>query len=549
MPQVNKAIGNTYDTITRPAAIAVAKDCLKQMGFDENAYLSFKGFSEAALNKTNSLEEIQKNFFGTDTTAEVEINESPRQGMLYTMSVFRPDNMTIFRDEKSNLYMRPVKQRCEIELTFKLRFAGKGAAMRWRDDVYARGNLMRHKNYHRITYSYPIPLPFMDFLYDMHKIISEEDVDEEKDFADWFFKYSDKRMTTLTNDAGRDHMVVLPESQVRVLGWYNFEEIVDKPQYDKDNNTWNVEWSYTFLYDKVIECVLSHELVVRQQPIPDRWFPVGRPYDLDLESDLASSNVDELAETQVQDFATGTGIYINRQPMVDTWWPLDATQLDLKYYKPAFIALTTLLPDDNQLVINLNEMGDFELKPALLAYIASDRNWVTKPRESIINVSIFGNNSVAMSNQQVLDEMLNLKATGNLNRAPVYRVVISVLQDLTKLTPGADDRAKDNACLLNEALKELWERAAKLGLIPRPNNRCQWTTDQWNYIKDLLSPPQPGRPWPWGWPPRVPGLDLDPGYKPGTDDPNWPSDLNLISAIRSVGMFQIVARRKSNASS
>lgn len=548
MPQVNKAIGNTYDTITRPAAIAVAKDCLKQMGFDEGAYLSFKGFTDSALNKTNSMEDIPKNFFGTDTTAEVEINESPRQNMLYTMSVFRPDQMTIFRDVKSNLFIRPVKQSCEIELTFKLRFAGKGAAMRWRDDVYARGNLMRHKNYHRITYSYPIPLPFMDFLSDMHTIIAQEDDTEEKKFADWFFKYSDKRMTTLTNDAGRDHMVVLPETQVRVLGWYNFEEIVDKPSFDKDTNTWNVEWSYTFLYDKVIECVMNFDLVVRQQQIQDRWMPVGRPYDLDLETDLASSNSNELAEAFLPDFEERSDIYINRQPMVDTWWPLDATQLDLKYYKPAFIALTTLLPDDNQLVINLNELGDFDLKSSILAYIASDREWVTKPRESIINVSIFGNNNIALPSQQVLDELLNLRATGNLNRAPVYRVVISVLQDLTKLTPGADDRSKNNACILSEALKELWKRAAAIGLIPRPNNKCQWTSDQWDYIKDLLSPHQPGKPWPWGWPPRVPGLDLDPGFIPGTTDPIWPIDINLISAIRSVGMFEIVARRPSNAS-
>lgn len=551
MPQVNQAIGNTYDTITRPVAIGVAKDCLKQMGFNENAYLSFLGFGENGLNKTNSFEEINKNFFGTDTTAEITFREQPRQGMMYTTSVFRPDQLCFFRDEKSNLYLRPVKQPSEIEITFKLRFESLPEANRWRDDIYARSTLLRHKNYHRVTYSYPIPVIYMNFLWDMHTLIKKSDPEEEQDFADYFFKYADKRAATLTNHAYIEHMPVIPETQVRVLGWYNFEEIVDEPTHDKEKGTWEVEWSYTFLYDKVIECVLYHELVVRQNVIQDHWLPEDNPYNVDglsQETDLAGSNSNELAEHHLPDFETRSDILVNRQPVGDTWYPLQALQHDLRDYKPSFIVLTTLLPDDSRLVVNLNELGDFEIHPSVMALIKKDRKYVTDHNESVINVSIFGDECVAFPRQQFLDEELNLKATGDLSRQPVYRVVISVLKDLSKLSEEAQDRAKDNGCLLYDVFKEMWPAAAKVGLIPRPNGRCEWTNEQWEYIKDLLSPPKPGKPWQWGWPPRVPGLELDPGYNPGGGKPPL-TDLNMMSVFRTVGIFTIVARRPKHASS
>lgn len=545
MPQVVKAIGNTYDTITRPVVFCVAQDVLKMMGFDKDAFLSFKGFTEVAVNRNSSLDPINKSYFGTDTIAEIEVAEKPRQNMLYTMSVLRPDELCVFRDEKSNLFLRPVKQMTEIEIQFSLRFHSKTEAMRWRDDIHGRSARFHHKNYHRVTYSYPIPPIYMNFLYDMHQLIKVSDPTEEQDFADYFFKFADERTSTLTNLSGADHMVVVPETQVRVLGWWNFDEVVDKPVHDKDANTWTISWSYTFLYDKVIECALFHELVVRQEPIPAKWFP-EEPYDLDQEKQLAGSNSNMLAEHHMPDFEKRGGIYHNRSPVTDTWFPIGACRQDLRNYTPIFIILTTLLPDNNRLVLNLKEMGDFELSPASLALIQKEHMWVTTVGESIFNVSIFGNESIALPEQQFLDADLNLQTHADLNRTPVYRVVISVIKDLSLLSNPAIDRAKDNACLMKDVIDSVWTNAAELGLIPKPNHRCQWTKDQWDYIVDLLRP-EKSKPWVWGWPPRVPGLDLHPGHKPGGDK-NHPDSLSLLSTIRTLGIFTLVGKRKDHAS-
>lgn len=551
MPQVIQATGNTYDSITRPVVFGVAKDILKMMGFDENAFLSFKGFAEAAINQNNGLDPIvSKNFFGSDTLAEIEVEESPRQDMLYTMSVLRPDELCYFRDTDSNIYLRPVKQPTQVEVAFKLRFSSKVEAMRWRDDIHVRSNLLRHKNYHRVTYSYPVPPIFMNFLFDVHEMFSKEDPTVEQDFAKYFFKHADKRTTTQTNQSGRDHMVVVPETQVRVLGWFNFDEVVEKPAYDKDSNTWSVNWTYTFIYDKVISSVLFHELVVRQQIIPAHWYPISA-YDLHHENELAGSNSNMLHEHHMPDFESPGGIFNNREPVEDTWFPLDAVRTQLSNYEPVFIGLTTLSPGDNRLVVNLNQLGGFDIKPSVMTLILSDRQYVTRIGESMLNISIFGDDQQAKDNQQFLDEDLNLMATGDLNRTPVYRVVISVVKDLGFLSPGAQERAKNNACAAKGFIDDVWTGAAEVGLIPVPNGRCQWNDNQWDYITDLLSPPRPGRPWRWDWPPRVEGVHLHPGYKPGRPSGGKPdlNDINFFRVYRTVGLYTLIARRPKHANS
>lgn len=545
MPQVNIAIGNTYDTITRPVAVGIAKDCLKMMGFDERAYVAFEGFNNSFMNKNNSLEPINKNFFGTDTTATVEIVEQPKVEQTLAMSVFRPDELCIFRDEGSNLFIRPVRQMNTVELTFRLRFDQKSEAMRWRDDINARAALLRHDTYHRVTYSYPIPMQFMEFLFDAHKIIAEHDPDEPTDFAEWFYKYADERATTLTNVGGMEHMVVIPETQVRVLGWFNFEGVPEKPTLDRDSNTWEVEWSYTYIYDKIIECVLYHELLIRQQLIADRFIPDNKPYDLYMEANLAMNNSQALAEHHLPDFERYGGIAINRVPGADTWYPLDACRtFNLRNYRPVFIALAAISNDDPRTVANLLELGDFEIAPAVLDLIRQELQYVTEPHKSIVNISIFSDNDQAFPDQQVLDEDLNLKATFDLSTKPIYRVVISIIRDLHWLDKDAQDRIVNNACTAKKAFEVVYPAAAAAGYIPNPSEACRWGLDQWEFFKDLTSP-KLDEPWKWGWPPAI--LENTPVDGVITPRPGTTS-LNYLRTMQTVGLFEIVARRPSDGS-
>lgn len=540
MPQADIALGNTYDTITRPVVYSVTEQILKELGFDERAYIAFLGFTGSYINKANSLEPIKRNFFGTDTIAEIEITESPRQDQILPMGVHRQGELTVFRDERSNIYLRPVKQMADVNLTFKLRFSEKGEAMRWRDDIASKAALLRHQQYHRVTYSYPIPPRAMEFFYDMHGIIKEHDPDEPTDFAEWFFKYADERTTTLTNVGATEHMVVIPETQVRVLGWWDWSGVPDKPNWDNEKSVWEISWTYSFVYDKVIAVSLYYELLMRQQIIPNRWIP-ETPMDLYREEPLAMNDQQALADHFLPDFERWNGKYLNRVPITDTWTPAVAERLELRNYHIVFMALAGVTDEDPRSVADLNDLdgnGDLTFHPEFLEIIRNERDKVTVPHKSMLNITIFSNDDMALPEQQHIDENLVLKANFDLAKHPVYRIVVSVIKDLRSLDRDAQDNVMKDACHYKRVLELLYPHAAEMGLIPMPDEKCRWSPTQFEYIKDLFDPKQ-RNPWQWGWPPYIVNPDKIP--------PGHSSQMNL-HLTRTVALYSIIGRRPSNAS-
>lgn len=541
MPQADIALGNTYDTITRPVVYSVTEQCLKELGFDERAYIAFMGYTGSYMNRNNSLDPIPKNFFGTDTFAEVEITEEPRRDQILPMGVHRKGELTFFRDERSNIFIRPIKQMVDVTLNFKLRFSEKAAAMRWRDDIAAKSALMRHQQYHRVVYSFPVIPKVMEFLFDMHSIIKEHDTDEPTDFAEWFYKYSDERTTTLTNPGATEQMVVVPETQTRVMGWYDWSGIPDKPNWDNEKSTWEISWSYMFTYDKVISFSLYYELMVRQQIIQDRWIPEV-PQDLYREAELFMNDQQFLADHQTPDFQMWPGIYLNRVPLIDTWYPSTAARIELRNYRPLFIALAAISDEDPRTIADLNNLdgeGTLAFNPEFQAILEQEREFVTQPHKSLLNISIFSDDNIALPEQQTIDENLMLKATMDLSSRPTYRVVVSVAKNISDLDRDTQDRIMNNACYYKKVLEALYPKAAEMGLFPEPDEKCRWDPTQFEYIKDLINP-KPGGSWNWGWPPYIVNPDkIPPGH----------TKLMNLHLMRTVALYSVIGRRAKNGNS
>lgn len=528
MPNGNFALGNTYDTVTRPVAWAVAKDCLARMGFPEEAFLDFIGRNDASLNKDSALDNFDnKNFFDTSATATLVVKEEPILERSLEASVVRMDNNPIFRDATVQSYVRPVYMPTKMSLVFKMKFTDEVQANRFRDDTWARANMQRHQQLHEITYHWQIPKCFLVILFEIYKL--KETVDKVGDnFALWLRKCFDPRVDTVTNMAGKEATLIVPEDQVRVLGWYDFTGIADEPSYNKDSGNWESEWTYNLIYDKPVEAAMTYPLVVRQQLLDAPFRPTEGDYRLSDQS-INPNRVNYLFGGWTNTWSKPKGIIDARYPDFDTWYPENGTEGCLQLW----IGLTTISLENKIDVLSIDELGVHKLSAIARDFIMSDRQYVTQVNRSLFDIAVYANNNRAMNSQIVLGEDAMLRAISDISMEPVYHVVISVRRDLSTLLPIDIDRLTKNACKIYALLCELYPAAAAAGLFPKPSKRCTWTYDEWLHIVDVVSPSKPG-------------LHPRPSYPSGTGGGLTPGQRRRL--MMTVGSYHLITRRDADAS-
>lgn len=524
MPNANFALGNTYDTITRPVAFAIAKDCLRRMGFPEAAYTDFIGHTQTSTQQDSTLTpQDNKNFFGSNAEAILQIEEEPIKDRIYEASVLRMDNEPIFRDESINTFIRPVYSPTQVTLNFRLRFTDEVQANRWRDDLVARSHLLRHEQLHQITYHYIIPSVFLVILSEIFKLKEKVDQTGEQ-FGQWTKKNFDPRTSSVSNLAGKELTMILPEDQGRVLGWFEFSGFADKPTLNKDNGTWDVEWQYSYVYDKPIEAVMTYPLVIRQQMLGQAFRPAKgeyAPHRTAVQPNTVNRTLGRFFDTRTPP----KGILDNRYPEFDTWEP----EGGVEGCEMLWIGLVTITKDDRRTLLNLDQLGVHKLSDAARAFILSERQFVCDPARSIIEVGVYSNNARALPGQVTIDENLNVVATMDISMEPVYHVVVSVRRDMSSIMPEDYDRIRHKACGAYDVLAFLYPDAVKHGLIPKPNRRCVWTIDEWQYIVELTRPPRPGLNRPW---PVYPGKGGKP-FEPG----------KVRRIMQTLGHFHLITRR------
>lgn len=524
MPNGNYALGNTYETVTRPVAFSVAKDTLARLGFPEEAYLNFLGPYETAQTKDSAIEGYDnKNWFGTNTEAILKIQEEPITDRIYEASVIRLDNNPIFADDVSHIYIRPIYQPTKMTLSFRLRCQDEITANKIRDDTWARSHLLRHEQIHTITYHWQIPPVFLVILNEAYKLIEKVDQTGES-FGKYLQNHFDKRIDTVQNLAGREQTPILPEDQNKVLGWYDFAGVMDAPTFNKDNGTWDVEFSYSLVYDKAIEAAMTYPLVFRQQMIGADFRPTEGMYAL---SDhlVNPNNVNRKLGSFFNTWIPPKGILDRRYPLFDTWYPENGTP----GCDELWVGLTTITLDNRRDILSLNTLGNHKLSETALAFILSDRQYVTSPNRSLFDVAVYSDNQRALPGQVEITEDGMIRTTFDVSMNPVYHVVISFRRDLSTLKPDDYNRLRYNACKVYAVLSEYYTYATSLGVIPLPNKRCTWTIDQWLHIVDALSPSKDGiirRP---SYDPNNPIAGMTPGERR--------------RLMTTVGAYNIITRR------
>lgn len=450
MPRVFVEVHETYESITRPVIFDIARTVIQRTGLPKDIRINYPGDIERAMQSGSSITtahpEATKYAYTSQLT--VDVTEEYQEDRMLSSAVFRPENPHIFRDPALQVGLKPVYSSCDTTITFKYRARSKQEAIRWRDEVKNRTALGREQFIHSVTYHFLIPEELLVILREIWRL-RENVAPYGQDFDTYFKNHRTQRARWLTNQAGQNGRWGIAETQMRVLGWFDFEGVPEQGSKEDDASTWTIGFSYKFKYDKATACAMQYPLIVHNQMIKYHpAYPDQPMYQVEdqLRKYALSAKMFAYFETGRQNyyFKKRMGYQV---PSYDEFIPSSVVPNTLRLVS----ALIKIDPENPREIFNLmdNVGGDIMMDPDIRCCLEKEWPYMTQPFQSIFNVSLYRSDRLQLPDKISIDANLDMTTTFDMDLRQTYHVRISLVSNLRLIPRAALDRLRDCApCLI-----------------------------------------------------------------------------------------------------
>ena len=452
MPSVVVEIPDTYNAITRPVIVEVAKSLIKTMGLPIDTNLQFLGSSESAIQPGSTLTKPKENnTFPTSNKITIEATEEYISDRVLTTATKRNENKAFFRDNALGVYMRPVYVGTEITLSIRFRAKDKNTAERWKNEFLIRSSQGRVEMLHDLDYHYGIPQAFLVILSAIYDL--RENVAGYGDtIQDWFKNSIVNRTTKLTNRAGEMPILVIAEEQLGALGWFEFVSHPENGNKDDDTGAWETGFDYKLVYDKVTAITFQYPLMVHNQLLDDKLRPSQKIYDL-ANTTRDPSWTRFLAERNNSIFNQSltsrmAGVTI---PEFDDWYP----DYVPNFTSTIFTALLVVDENDPHAILNLGQLGDYSIAAPILDFLKTEARWLNLTSQSIFHIELYRWKKPLDELLISCDDDLEITTTMELDPRATYHFRLGITNDLTVLSKDALERLRNAPEAFYELIKLL----------------------------------------------------------------------------------------------
>jgi len=436
MPKILLTVPETVQSVVRPVVYEIARDILQVLGQDPKTNIQYPDTMDVMKQAGSSIESKGDNTpsTGTNNKLTIDVQEDYEQDRLLSTAVMRPENLFIFRDDAIETNIRPAYSSTDMTLNLKYRAVDATAAKRWRDDARARLSRNQTERLHDVSYHYLIPPAFIAILKQLHEM-RESVAAYGETFEEWLIANSTKRLSKLTTLAGTGAQWGISETQLRVVGWFDFvDRGPDKAEKEDESDTATVNLAYHFKFDQPIACQMHYPLMVHNQLLPQKWRP------------SKSDQVDR-PEIHHKSYAHSAGSFAyfekGRQfgPAIDA--PAPGVQIpDFDEFIPAsvptktlrlFTALTsidTTTPGNRRFLLDLKDFSrQWKLDADVLAYMKTATSKLTKSKGCVLKLDLYKNRQLAREGELMVDEDLRVYSTEDLSLRNYYHVRLSLALD------------------------------------------------------------------------------------------------------------------------
>jgi len=489
VPSVILGLPETEYSVTRPAVLGVVRELFTMTGIPKDTRIFYPGDINKASQpgKTGMVgDQIDNNddvaLFNQHGKVFLEVTESPDEDSPQLSDAFRMEQPYIFLDDALGIFIRPVYRQMEVRVNFRYRAEDKTAAQRWRNEMLARLDARLEVRLHSLTYNYPIPLEFLFILKELHRL-RENKFGYGEDYDTYFKKHSSERLTTIVDQAGKNDLLVMPETQGRVQGWFDFPEMPEEGNREGETTNWNVGFTYTFKYSKPISARMVYPIIIHQQLLSKRYRP-----DPDKEYPGASERV--LNNRSLSQRAIGAF-----ESERDYWRILQQQGYAIPYFDEF---IPNSVPTDTMRLMTVLSIVDplqprtlfnfrtddtkVKLSELIYNFMSVEAPFMTRAYNSMFTLDLYEGYERLSWRDVKIDADLNVTSNFDLDPRKQYHVRLGLVEDLSLLSPDAVERARNNGPAAISIINVLNPNLAVNGKLPPLLGGNLIRRDDWNQL-------------------------------------------------------------------
>jgi hypothetical protein len=276
--------------------------------------------------------------------------------------------------------------------------------------------------------------------------------------------YFSPKARLLSNLAGKQTQWGVAEVQARILGYFNFSLIPDENEKQSDSSIQNIEFTYTFKYDKPTASVMTYPLVINNQLIDKNYRPttqVERVEDYALQYTQSAYSLRLFESSVLTENIAMPGISI---PEFDEFLPEPGT------VPPDTLriltGLTTIDLANPLELLSLEQLGTHDLDEDVLEFMRTEYQWMTKLGMSIFHLMVYRNEFPLQRDQYTIDSDLMVSLVEPPSLRDTFHVRLSLYQRPNLLPTEAKDRLRNNCALTRMLLTALRPNLEQEGFLP-----------------------------------------------------------------------------------
>lgn len=465
MPQFSYPIPDVYESITRPVTVAVLKQIAAITGMEESLFIEYAGLNDGIATYRTALgqEKLSPGRFAAFEKLQVTVTERIDEDYhLSTAYFLHADAKTVWKDPEIGIMLRPFYEKVKATVSCKYRAADLGAMRNWQSGIKRRINQGWLDQSLQAKYNITVSPLIMHFLREFHRMACNVAPIDDTNFEDYISKRFLQANTVLSTLSGGHHQVAIKETQLDVVGWFDFTEIPEPTKQDQQA-TFECDFTYQFQYDRPVEMGLNYPLVIHNQLVGKKYRPDYVVYD--------PVNLKGYADRSVSAYHTilrNMGQFDNKArngrivPWFDDWWapriPSNTTNL--------LQVLVRIDPNDPTLVMDLRQPSGWTWAPEFQQCIADNWRELTNPGACAVLLTLYRNNDMIDAAQLYVDDKLCVRTRTPMQMSKMYHLQFSLYDNLFYLRADAERYLREHPEFCRSVLLALDPKLEEKGRMP-----------------------------------------------------------------------------------
>lgn len=447
MPNISVTFPEIAQSVSRPVIFDIISQVEDIVKIDKSTKIYFAGDTQrmqqpgTSIDATGVGSQNKDPEFTNLRRLQIEVTEDFAVETLSATPVHGLGNSLLFGDDSLGVYLAPMYATSAVSIAFKYVCNGKTEALRWRDDMRIRVSQMRDVNLHDISYHYILPTPFVELLAEVYTA-REAKCGYGDSFVNYVKHHSCDRLGVIGDLAGKEARLSISETQMRIVGLFDFDGLPEKPELESESGTWSISFSYKFTYERPVTCYARYPIMVHNQLLrPELVGFTNGSYDLENVPKSYSGSLNGLSFFESDNQLTQR--FNPRSEIILPEYDDFATKYPYRGLGNVLTALCEVDETDNRTLLNLTELGDIAIDADILDFILkSEFRYITQPYKSILNLTLYRNNDLAYRDSLTVTSALDVKGSRDLDLRNCHRVKLLLVTDLSMLDNAAIERLK-----------------------------------------------------------------------------------------------------------